>query len=82
MMRYRVLSFFVHMGIKVTEIHKLYRTKQSQGLAKYIDQNTQRGTNAKTDCEKDLYELLNSAFLGKTMENVRDSTNQDFISHK
>ena len=82
MMRYRMLNFFVHMGIKVTKIHILYRIKQSQWLAKYIDQNTRRGTNAKTYCERDFYELLNNTFLGKTMENARDSTNQDFISHK
>ena len=67
--------------MKVTKIHTIYRFKQSAWLAKYIDHNTQKRTKAKTNFEKDLYKLMNNAFFGKTMENVRDRTNLEFIDH-
>ena len=73
--------FYINMGMKVTKIHTIYRFKQSPWLAKYIDHNTQKRTQAKTNFERDLYKLMNNAFFGKTMENLRDRTNLEFINH-
>ena len=81
MIHYRVFKFYLGMGMKVTHIHTIYRFKQSPWLAKYIDHNTQKRTVAKTNFEKDLYKLMNNAFFGKTMENVRDRVNLEFINH-
>ena len=81
MMHYRMFKFYMTLGMKVTKIHTIYRFKQSLWLAKYIDHNTQKRTKAKTNFEKDLYKLMNNAFFGKTMENVRDRTNLEFIPH-
>ena len=67
--------------MEVTKIHTIYRFKQSPWLAKCIDHNTKKRTKAKTNFEKDLYKLINNAFFGKTMENVRDRTNLGFLSH-
>ena len=81
MTHYRAFKFYINMGMKVTKIHTIYRFKQSAWLAKYIDHNTQKRTQAKTNFEKDLYKLMNNAFFGKTMENERDRTNLEFINH-
>ena len=81
MTHYRMFKFYTNLGMKVTKIHTIYRFKQSLWLEKYINHNTQKRTNAKTNFEKDLYKLMNNAFFGKTMENVRDRTNLEFIPH-
>ena len=81
MIHYRMFKFYLNQGMKVTKIHTIYRFKQSPWLSKYIDHKTQKRTVAKTNFEKDLYKLMNNAFFGKTMENVRDRTNLEFIDH-
>ena len=48
-------------------------------LEKYINFNTQKRNQAKNDFEKDFYKLLNNAFYGKTMENVRNRLKIKFI---
>ena len=57
--------------MKVTKIYTVNRFKQSLWLEKLIIHNTQKRTQAKTNFEKDLYNLMNNAFFGKTMENVK-----------
>ena len=81
MIHYRMFKFYLNQGMKVTKIHTIYKFKQSPWLGKYIDHNTQKRTVARTNFEKDLYKLMNNAFFGKTMENVRDRTNLEFIDH-
>ena len=81
MIHYRMFKFYLNQGMKVTKIHTIYKFKQSPWLGKYIDHNTQKRTVAKTNFEKDLFKLMNNAFFGKTMENVRDRTNLEFIDH-
>ena len=48
-------------------------------MEKYINFNTQKRKKAKKDFERDFYKLFNNAFYGKTMENVRNRLNIDFI---
>ena len=80
-MHYRMFKFYTNLGMKVPHIHTIYRFKQSLWLEKYINHNTQKRTKAKTNFEKDLYKLMNNAFFGKTMENVRERVNLETISH-
>ena len=81
MMHYRMFKFYTNLGMKVTKIHMIYRFKQSLWLEQYINHNTQKRTKAKTNFEKDLYKLMNNAFFGKTMENVRERVNIQILPH-
>ena len=72
LVHYRMLKFYVRHGMVVDKIHEIISFKQSNWLKKYINFNTQKRNKAKNDFEKDFYKLLNNAFYGKTMENVRN----------
>ena len=68
----RMLSFSVRHGMIVDKVHDIISFKQSKWLEKYINFIIQKRCQAVNDFEKDFYKLLNNAFYGKTMENVRN----------
>ena len=74
-----MLKFYIRHGMKVVKVHNIISFKQSRWLEKYINFNTQKRNKAKNDFEKDFYKLLNNAFYGKTMENVRNRLKIKFI---
>ena len=76
---YRMLKFYIRHGLVVQKIHEIILFKQSQWLEKYINFNIQKIKKAKNDFEKDFFKLLNNAFYGKTMENVRKRLRLEFI---
>ena len=67
-----MLKFYVKHGMIVDKVHNVISFKQSRWLEEYISFKTQKLNKAKNDFEKDFYKLLNNAFYGKTMENVRN----------
>ena len=86
-----MLKFYVRHGMVVDKIHEIISFKQSKWLEKYINFNTQKRNKAKNDFEKDFYKLLNTAFYGKCMENVRNrfrikffrkDENKEIIKHQ
>ena len=76
---YRMLKFYIRHGMIVEKVHNIISFKQSKWLEKYINFNTQKRNEAVNDFEKDFYKLLNNAFYGKTMENVRNRLKIKFI---
>ena len=79
LVHYRMLKLYVRHGMVVDKIHETISFKQSNWLEKYINFNTQKQNKAKNDLEKDSYKLLNNAFYGKTMENVRNRLGLKFF---
>ena len=79
LVHYRMLNFYIRHGMIVDKVHNIISFKQSRWLEKYINFNTQKRNQAKNDFEKDFYKLLNNAFYGKTMENVRNRLKIKFI---
>ena len=78
LVHYRMLKFYVRHGMLADKVHNVISYKQSKWLEKYISFNTQKRNKAKNDFEKDFYKLLNNAFYGKTMENVRKRLKIEF----
>ena len=72
LVHYRMLKFYVRHGMIVDKVHETISYKQSRWLEKSINFNTQKRNDAKNDFEKDFCKLLNNAFYGETMENVRN----------
>ena len=79
LVHYRILKFYLRHGMIVDKVHNIISFKQSRWLEKYMNINTQKRSRAKNDFEKDFYKLLNVAFYGKTMENVRNRLKIKFI---
>ena len=79
LVHYRMLKFYVRHGMIVDKVHKIVSFRQSRWLEKYINFNTQKRNQAVNDFEKVFYKLLNNAFYGKTMENVRNRLKIKFI---
>ena len=79
LIHYRMLEFYIRHGMKIKEVHRVISFKQSKWLEKYIDFNTQKRNQAVNDFKKDFSKLLNNAFHGKTMENVRNRCKIEII---
>ena len=79
LIHYRMLKIYIRHGMIVDIVHEIISFKQKRWLEKYINFNTQKRNQAVNDFEKDFYKLLNNAFYGKTMENVRNRFKIKFI---
>ena len=79
LIHHRMLKFYVRHGMIVEKVHSAIPFKQSKWLEKYKSFKTQKRNKAKKDFEKDFYKLLNNAFYGKTMGNVRNRLKVEFI---
>ena len=79
LIHYRMLKFYIRHVMIVDKVHEIISFKQSRWLEKNIKYNTQKRNQAVNDFEKDFYKLLNNAFYGKTMENVRNRLKIEFV---
>ena len=79
LVQYRLLKFYVTHGMIIDKDHEIISFRQSRWLEIYIYFNTQKRNQAVNDFEKDFYKLLNNAFYGKTMENVRNRLKTNFV---
>lgn len=69
---YKLLEYYLFLGMRITKIHRVVSFKEEPWLAKYITFNTTQRTRATNTFEKDLWKLMNNAFYGKTLENIRN----------
>ena len=68
---YRNLKYYLSKGVILKKVHKILKFKLSAWMKSYIDFNTQKREEATNEADKNLFKLLNNAFYGKTMENMR-----------
>ena len=65
---YRNLKLYVQLGMEIKSIHKALEFNQDTWLKRYIDFNTQKRKDAKTQFKKNFYKILNCSVFGKMME--------------
>ena len=69
MVHYRMLKFYVKMGVKVTKIHRVIKFKQDHICRDYIQNKTNKRATAKTEAEKDVRKLIKNSLYGKMCMN-------------
>ena len=69
MVHYRMLKFYVKMGVKVTKIHRVIKFKQDYICSDYIQNNTNKRATAETEAEKDVRKLMNNSLYGRMCMN-------------
>ena len=69
MVHYRMLKFYVKMGVKVTKIHRVIKFKQDYICRDYIQNNTNKRATAKTEAETDVRKLMNNSLYGRMCMN-------------
>ena len=64
MVHYRMLKFYVKMGVKVIKFHRVIKLKQDYISRDYVQNNTKKRATAKTEAEKDVRKLMNNSLYG------------------
>ena len=62
---YKNLQLYLSLGIKLTEINRVFKFKQSDWMKIYINFNSEKRTNAANSFEKNFLKLLINSVCGK-----------------
>ena len=82
MLHFRNLQLYLPLEMRLTNIHRVLKFKQSDWIEKYIDLNTEKKTNAANSFEKDFLKLMINSVYGKTMENLRKIINARLVNNE
>ncbi|MES9880481.1 MAG: hypothetical protein ABW185_06315 [Sedimenticola sp.] len=67
-LHYRNLKLYLQLGMRIKRIHHVLEFYQEAWLKPYIDFNTRKRAEAKTEFERIYYKLMNNSVFGKLME--------------
>ena len=78
----RNLQFYLSKGARLTGVRRAISFRQEAWIAPYIAGNTALRQEAVDEFERDFFKLLNNAFFGKTMENVRNRIRIELVNNE
>ena len=78
---YKNLQLYSPLGTKLTKIHIVLKSKQSDWM-KNTNFNTEKRTNAANSFEKYFFKLMINSVYGKTMENLRKRINIMLVNNE
>ena len=67
--------------MKLTEIHRVLKFKQSEWMKKYIDFNTKKRMSSANDFERHFFKLMINSVYGKIMGNLRKRINARLVTN-
>ena len=76
---YKNLKLYCILGMEVSKLHRVTSVQQSKWLKQYIDFNTQKRKESKSEFEKIFYKLMIYSVFGKTMENIKKYMNEKLV---
>ena len=76
------LQYYLSLGMKLVNIHRVLSFTQINWLKKYVDANTEKRKGSKDLFSQNLYKLLNNCIYGKSIENIRKRINVKLINEK
>ena len=77
----RNLQLYLSLGMNLTKIHRVLKSKQSDWMKKYIDIYAEKRMKAANDDEKDFFKLMINSVYGKTVENLRKRINVRLVNN-
>ena len=79
---YRLLQFFLHLGVRLVKVHRVTRFIEKQYAKEYIDMCVNKRKNSNNKFEKDLYKMCMNSPYGKTQENPMKRINFKLVTQK
>ncbi|XP_015781336.1 uncharacterized protein LOC107359368 [Tetranychus urticae] len=76
---YRVLKYYIAMGLKVTHVHRAISFRQKSWLKPYIEFCTKKRQQASSPFISSLYKLFVNSNYGKLMEDKRKRVKVDLV---
>lgn len=78
----RNLQYYIAQGMKLRRIHRILQFRQKTWLSDFVDLNTQKRRDSKSDFRKLYFKLINNALYGKSLEDVRKRINMKLVTNK
>ena len=73
------LQLYLTKDLVLEKIHRVLAADQSDFVTPYINFNSAKRQEAKSDFEKDFFKLANNSIYGKFIESLRNRTNVDIV---
>ena len=82
MAHYRMLKFYVRMGVEVTKIHRVIQFKQDYICRDYIKIYTNKRATVIKEAEKDVRKLINNSLYGRMCMNPLHFLQSKFLHYE